>query len=120
MNAVWGRDMARLAISMIVVLSLSGCGLIRSQDGEGVSATALPFRASLARGEDRRNVTVTVRAPGASLEDVRETARFQVTRYCLSTFGASDADWTIDTATGDWSIARDGENVILGARCTAR
>lgn len=104
----------------ILVLSLAGCSLIRPQTGEGVAATALPYRSNLARGEDRRDVTVTVRAPGASLEDIRESARFPVTRYCLSFYGASTADWTIDPATGDWAVAREGENLILNARCTAR
>ena len=42
-----------------------------------------------------------MKAPGASLDDVRESARFEVTRYCLSTYGGSAADWTVDPATGD-------------------
>lgn len=109
------------ALAVVVLLvSLSGCSLIRPQDGEGVAASALPYRASLKRGEDRRDVSVAVRASGATVEDVRESARFPVTRYCLSTFGGSDADWTIDPATGDWSFSRDGETMIFSARCTSR
>ena len=110
----------RLVIVAALTLSLTGCGLIRPQTGEGVSATALPYRASLKRGEDKRDVAVTVRAPGASVDDVRESVRFQVTRYCLPTFGASSADWTIDPVTGDWAFVRDGENMIFAARCTSR
>lgn len=104
----------------ILLVSLSGCSLIRPQDGEGVAALALPYQASLKRGEDRRDVSVTVRASGASVEEVRESVRFPVTRYCLSIYGGSDADWTIDPVTGDWAFSRDGETMIFSARCTSR
>ena len=104
----------------IVLVSFSGCSLIRPQDGEGVAASALPYQASIDRGEDRRDVSVLVRAGGVSVDEVRESARFPVTRYCLSTFGGSDADWTIDPETGDWAFLRDGETMIFTARCTTR
>jgi hypothetical protein len=65
-------------------------------------------------------VAVSVKAPEASVEDVRESARFEVTRYCLSTYGGSAADWTIDPATGDWAFVREGENMVFAARCTTR
>ena len=107
-----------LAIGILLV-SLSGCSLIRPQDGEGVAASALPYRASIDRGEDRRDVSVTVRASGATVDEVRESARFPVTRYCLSTFGGSDADWTMDPVTGDWAVSREGETMIFSARCTS-
>ena len=38
--------------------------------------------------------------------DVRESVRFPVTRYCISAYGGSDADWEIDPATGDWAFTR--------------
>lgn len=86
-----------------------------------MAAVALPYRANLTRGEDRRDVTVTVvRVGAASLEEVRESARFPVTRYCLSTYGGSEADWTLDPASGDWAFQRDGDSMIFSARCTAR
>lgn len=108
------------ALMVALLGGLSGCGLIRPLTGEGVAGSALPFQSSLRRGEDRRNVTVAVRAGGASVEQVRESVRFPVTRYCLSTYGGSEAEWAIDPATGDWAFSRDGENMIFAARCTAR
>lgn len=107
-------------LSLVLVLGLAGCGLIRPIGGEGVSAQNLPYRASLKRGEDRRDLTVRVRAPGATVGQVRESVRFQTTRYCLSTFGGSDAYWAIDPATGDWAFVRAGEDMVFTARCTAR
>jgi hypothetical protein len=109
-----------ILVACVASVGLTGCGLIRSTTGEGVAATALPYDASLERGEDRRDVTVTVRAGAATLADVRESARFPVTRYCLSSFGGSDADWARDPATGDWAFARRGQDMVLSARCTAR
>lgn len=110
----------RVIVIGLLFLSLAGCSLIRPFGGEGVSATALPFDAKLARGEDPRDVSVTVKAASAGVEDVRESVRFPVTRYCLSTFGASAADWTVDPVTGDWAFVRDGESMVFTARCTAR
>lgn len=104
----------------LIAVSLAGCGFIRPFGGEGVSATALPFTASITKGDDPRDVTVRVKANGATLDEVRESARFPVTRYCLTTFGGSDADWAIDPATGDWALERDGGDMILSARCTTR
>ena len=103
-----------------LIVSLAGCSLIRPQTGEGVAATALPYRADLVRGEDSRDVTVTVKAPGANIEDVRESVRFPVTRYCIWAFGGSEADWELDPATGDWAFSREGDDIIFSARCTNR
>lgn len=110
----------RVFLPIIMLVVLAGCGLIRPFGGEGVSASALPYRAKLARGEDPRNVIVTVDANGASLDAVRESARFSVTRYCLTTYGGSDADWTMDPVTADWAVRREGGDLILSARCTTR
>jgi hypothetical protein len=70
-------------------------------------------------GEDRRDLVVTVAVPPAvPLEEFRESARFPVTRYCIETFGSSEADWAADSATGDWAVARSETAASLGARCT--
>jgi hypothetical protein len=43
-----------------------------------------------------------------------------VTRYCLATFGTSEADWATDPATGDWAVTRTENGAVLQARCTGR
>lgn len=110
----------RWILFAFIALAVSGCSLIRPFGGEGVSATALPFQASISKGEDPRDLAVTVKANGASLADVRESARFPVTRYCLTTYGGSDAAWAIDPATGDWAVQREDGDILLSARCTTR
>lgn len=88
--------------------------------GTGSPSAPLEFRARLQRGEDRRDFTVRVRAGGATVGQVRESVRFQSTRYCLPTFGKSDTEWTIDAESGDWAFTRDGADMIFSGRCTAR
>ena len=114
-----------------VCLSLAGCGVLGGNgngflgmgrffgDG-GAGEAGLPYRASLKRGEDHRDFTVRAEAGGVGLADVRESARFPATRYCIETYGASDIDWQVDPATGDWAFSRDGQAMIFQGRCTAR
>jgi hypothetical protein len=86
------------------------------QRGSGAE-TRLPHQASL-RAERDGQLTVTVRAEGAGLAEVRESARYPVTRHCIDRHGASAADWEVDPATGDWAFARDSAgNMVLRTRC---
>ena len=105
-----------------VALILSGCGIReRLFGGGGQADRALPYRTTVSKGEDRRNFAVrVVRAGGVSVADVRESARFGATRYCLTTFGGSDTRWEIDPRTGDWAFMRDGSDMIFRGRCVAR
>ena len=106
-------------------LALPGCGWI-GETFSGVGRAfgfgddgGLPFRAAARPGEDRRDLAVTVTVPASvPLEDFRESARFPVTRYCIETFGTSEADWAIDPARGDWAVARTETTAALSARCT--
>ena len=112
----------RIIIFVCIALMLSGCG-IRERlfgSGAGQADAALPFRANLSKGDDRRDFTIRVRAGGVSVPDVRESVRFQATRYSLATFGGSDTRWQIDPATGDWAFVRDGQDMIFAGRCLAR
>ena len=110
-----------LIVSTCIALTLSGCGLRERIFGtDGTSDRALPYRASLARGEDRRDITVRVRAQNATVAQVRESARFQATRYCLTNYGGSETHWTLDARTGDWAFVQDGDEMVFTGRCVAR
>ena len=95
--------MRGLTVSLLA-LGLTGCSFFSQSEGVGVSDTALLYRADLDRGEDRRDYTVRVQNKGAGVAEVRESVRFQATRYCLDRFGGSDALWEIDPVTGDWAF----------------
>ena len=111
--------MLRGGVFILTVFALAGCGLFGGD--RAYSPATLPFRATMVKGDDPRDISVRVAdAAEASVEDVRESARFQATSYCLPTFGKSDAEWTEDAATGDWAFLRDGDDMIFTARCTAR
>ncbi|MCV6593415.1 MAG: hypothetical protein OIF48_10715 [Silicimonas sp.] len=114
----------RPLIAGAMALSLSGCGVVNWFGGlwgdGGAAASGLPYSASLTRGEDRRDFTVEVNAVGADLSEARESARFPATRYCIETYGASDVDWVIDPATGDWAVSRSDRGLVVSGRCTAR
>lgn len=105
-----------------IALIVSGCGVRDRLFGGGEqSDRTLPYRTSISKGEDRRNIAVRVeRAGGVSVDDVRESARFGATRYCLSNFGGSDARWALDPQSGEWAFTRDGADMIFTARCVAR
>lgn len=115
---------ARLITGALCLLLLASCGVRErffGSSGQGVAAVALPYRTSLQRGEDRRDFSVRVqRAVGATLEEIRESARFAATRYCLTTFGGSEVDWTLDAAGGDWAVLAEGDSLIVSGRCVSR
>ena len=113
-----GAVLAALAAATV----LSSCGIpgrLGFGQGAGVTARSLPFHARLS-SEGGRDFVVAVRAGGASVEQVRESARYYATRHCLLTWGRSDALWVTDPATGDWAARRDGDRLFLRGRCTGR
>lgn len=112
-----------LTLALLSTLVLSSCSAVDRvlPRGNAASAVALPFRATLSRSpDDRRNFAVSVNAPGATLDEVRESARFPATRYCLETYGGSPVDWVIDPATGDWAVIRTEGGLSVAGRCVAR
>lgn len=113
--------MTRIFLILMMAVGLAGCGFFNfGGDSEGVAASALPFKASLSKGDDSRDFAVSVRGGDNGLGAVRETVRFTATRYCLPVFGGSDVDWVIDPATQDWAFTRDGEDMVFQGRCLAR
>jgi len=107
----------RLAMVLGLVASLSACGW-RDPGPRGVG---LPYDARLSTGETRLDISVLVRAPGATLTQARESARYEATRHCIDRTGFSDVDWVMDPATGDWAVSRTaaGEPIVTG-RCAGR
>jgi hypothetical protein len=101
----------------LVAAMAAGCGW-RDRGAQGVG---LPFDARLSTGETQRDFTILVRAPGATLAQARESARFEATRHCIERTGFSDVDWVIDPATGDWAVSRtEGGEPVVSGRCAER
>ncbi len=107
---------------LTVVMLVSSCGWAdRWQNRNAATSVGLPFNARLDTGETRGDFTVVVPAEGASLADARESARYPATRHCIELTGFSEAEWTLDPATGDWAYTQteDGDLIVTG-RCSGR
>jgi len=86
---------------------------------QAVPEYALPYKAGL-KVQDDGLLLVSVKAPGATVDMVRESVRYQATRHCLVNRGSSVADWVMDPATGDWAYTVDPSgNMNFQARCRA-
>ncbi|MEM6408118.1 MAG: hypothetical protein AAF700_06825 [Pseudomonadota bacterium] len=109
--------MLRGLVLIALVGSVAACGG-RNSVQRADAPIELPFKAKLSKGE-ARDFSVSVDSEGKGLEEVRESVRFEATKYCLGTFGGSDATWTTDPATGDWAFNRDGTRLIFNGECTA-
>ncbi len=107
---------------IMLTFALTGCGISeRLGLSRDPTAAGLPYTARLTAAEDRHDIQIAVTAqPGTSVDQVRESARYQATFHCLTTFGNSDADWQNDPATGDWAFVRTEDAMIFTARCEGR
>ena len=114
--------LTKVVTCFCLLAAVSACGSFRERvfGSEVLDAAALPYRASLSRGANRRDFTVSVKAPGATLDEARESARFRATLYCIERYGGSIVDWVIDPETEDWAVARAGDRLVVGGRCVAR
>jgi len=108
-------------IILALILGLSGCASLRDRFGGNKQAeAALPYKAERIKSEDLRLVQVAVTAPAtATVDEMRESVRFQATAYCIKTFGNSDTEWATDPATGDWAFTRQQDVALFTGRCTA-
>ena len=112
----------RAAVIVTALASLGACTAVeRFTDRSEYFRVGLPYRAFLETGETRRDFTVTARAEGASLEEARESIRYPATRHCIDETGFSNIDWVLDTATGDWAVARaENGDLIASGSCLGR
>ncbi len=111
--------MMRALILIAMILAVAACGS-RNAARNATTNVELPYEADLDWGEDRRDITVRVENEGDGLEEVRESVRFEATKYCLLNFGGSDTEWDIDPETADWAFVQDGDELIFTGRCSVR
>ena len=85
------------------------------------SFEGIVFKARLsAEREDKRAFVITVSPASANPGAALEAGRYESVKYCLLSFGASAADWTVgpDTPVDQLRIVDD--TITLSGRCTER
>jgi len=81
--------MGRAVIMLALLLSVASCGLFGGFGNASKRAeteNTLPFKAKLSKGEGRA-YSVAVVHKGSGVAELRESVRFEATKYCLLTFG---------------------------------
>jgi hypothetical protein len=113
--------MIRFLLIASLAVTTASCTLLGRDKSRGAeSERALPFKAKLSSGSDKRDISIAVENKGAGVEEVRESVRFEATKYCLLNYGGSDADWQISSVSKDWAFTQDGSKLVFNARCVAR
>lgn len=112
--------MLRGLLIISLALAVASCGRlgIGNASKRAETENQLPFKAKLSKGEGRA-FSVAVKNKGAGVAQVRESVRFEATKYCLLTFGGSDSEWQMSAASQDWAFAQDGDELIFNGTCTA-
>ncbi len=112
--------MLRGLLIISIALCVASCGRLGlgNASKRAESQTTLPFKAKLSKGEDRA-FSVAVVHKGSGLDQVRESVRFEATKYCLLNFGGSDADWQMSAVSNDWAFTQDGDKLVFNGTCTA-
>lgn len=121
--------MIKPIVALVVCTALAGCGGFNEFSGIGsktggkraTTENELPFKAKLTKdAEDAANFSVSVAHNGEGVDAVRESVRFEGTKYCLFTNGSSDVQWAIDDVSQDWAFVQDGDALVFSGRCVGR
>lgn len=121
-----------LALTALVA-ALAGCGVARNVGGavglgsasargpNSVEINDITFRSKLdISGEEKRDLTITVRPVRIDPQGALEAGRYRATVYCLRKFGSSATDWTVgpDMPVDQLRIVDD--SITLQGSCSAR
>ena len=80
----------------------------------------LPYKAILKVEKKSDSFSIKVRNKGKSIAEVRESVRFEATKYCLIKFGNSEVNWLMDDNTGDWKFESTAKQLTFFGKCEVR
>lgn len=124
--------MARLMIFVLMAISLTACGKVRDGLGGLGLGSGSPNRAQMivdgvkykakahTERSDRRAFTITITPAAGNPGAAQEAGRYEATRYCLLTYGGSDAEWTVGPDTPVDQLRVVDNTLTLQGRCTQR
>ena len=112
----------KISLYTIIIVGLFGCGSINHYfKGVNVKPTEpLPYKTSLSSQKNAEEFVVSVKNKEQGIEEVRESVRFEATKYCLLYFGTSDINWKISQITQDWAFDSNSEKLIFSGQCEVR
>ena len=107
---------------MITIVCLLGCGSINSslKSFKVKPTEPLPYKTSLSSQKNAEEFVVLVKNKGEGIKEVRESVRFEATKYCLLYFGTSDINWKISQITQDWAFDSNSGKLIFSGQCEVR
>jgi hypothetical protein len=111
-----------MSLYTIIIVGLFGCGSINHYfKGVNVKPTEpLPYKTSLSSQKNAEEFVVSVKNKEQGIKEVRESVRFEATKYCLLYFGTSDINWKISQITQDWAFDSNSEKLIFSGQCEVR
>ncbi len=119
--------MIRAIVIGTICVALAGCGgnflgIGKKSGGKRANPeTELPFSAKVTKGEeDILNFSVAVVNNGEGVDAVRESVRYEGTKYCLFTNGSSDIAWDTGEESGEWVSQQLGDTLVFTGRCVGR
>ena len=112
----------KISLYTIIIVGLFGCGSINPYfKGFKVKPTEpLPYKTNLSSQKNAEEFVVSVKNKEQGIEEVRESVRFEATKYCLLYFGTSDINWKISQITQDWAFDSNSEKLIFSGQCEVR
>lgn len=117
-SAVSGKMRRPLVGGLIVLATLSACGVSASSDRVLFDGKA--FRAKAKAVDKKRapaDFTVTVKGVSASLDGAREAGRYEGTRFCIQNFGSSRIAWKIGPDTEPQNLRIDNDSLTFAGAC---
>ena len=112
----------KMSLYTIIIVGLFGCGSINHYfKGVNVKPTEpLPYKTNLSSQKNAEEFVVSVKNKEQGIEEVRESVRFEATKYCLLYFGTSDINWKISQITQDWAFDSNSGKLIFSGQCEVR
>ncbi|MFW2586871.1 hypothetical protein [Sagittula sp. SSi028] len=117
-----GKAVVRIGLCVVLVASVAACGQAPNF-GRTQTATfdGQSFRAS-AKGDktDRTMFVATAHNPAKSLDGAVQAASYQAVKYCITTYGTSDIDWTVGPDTPPAQLPVSDQVLRLSGQCRDR
>ena len=84
------------------------------------SSQDLPYKATLKVWKKSDSFSIKVKNKGQDIIEVRESVRFEATKYCLIKFGNSEVNWLMNASTGDWKYQSTPKQLTFFGKCEVR